>query len=288
MLPAQTPWSQDPAWSSLPEEKGREYHPRIAYSAHDGEPQASTIHVWDMDTNQEAVWGGGQKGLMRPVWLGEESLLIAALQDQLETMGGPEAQAWAAIHPNPANTLLAIGLRMDSAGGLSTDIFVVTPEHALPLPSKVMPSVGSYAEWNPAMHPGGSKVAFESNDGGDRELFVLSYKGALDVSNHHAGDWNPVWSPKGDWLAFESFRSGRRGIYRVNTDTALAYPIAVHADSDCWGPSWSPDGAWMAYASDENGASAVYVSHSNGQEPRRLLDASGPVYAPAWRPRSKP
>ena len=110
-----------------------------------------------------------------------------------------------------------------------------------------------YAEWHVEPSPDGSGVAFESNDGGDREIFVLTKKGTADVSNHRAADWAPVWSPKGEWLAFESFRDGRRGIYRVFPQTARVLPVAVSNDADNWWPTWSPNGEWLVFVSNRTG-----------------------------------
>ena len=278
--------NRDPAWSQPPREETQVYHPRLAYSSSNGRSGRAQIRVFDLETGKEAVWGGSQAPpLMRPAWLSEASPLAAALRTQLEDMSEKEAAAWSQVKPNPANTLLAIGI-VTHGRQASTDVFVVTPDHALPLPEVSLPSRGTYAEWSVAPDPTrGGEIAFESNDGGDREIFILTTKGTFDVTNHRAADWNPVWSPDSRWIAFESFRGGRRGVYRVNPDGALVFPVVAMAESDCWNPSWSPDGEWLAYVSNVSGRCAVHVCDVHGQK-QALVGGTvtTSAYAPAWRP----
>jgi Tol biopolymer transport system component len=275
LLPTQARWNRWPAWGP----QGR----RIAYGALDTDFASQAVRVFDLDADAEQTWGGDVPGLLRPAWLGEKSLLVPALQMLLDEIGGEEASIWAGVPVRPEDTLLAVGLFGDP-GRLSTAIFVVTPDIALPLPERVMPSPGAYVEWRLAPHPAGRKVAFESNDGGDREIFVLSHKGAFDVSNAAAADWNPVWSPDGDWLAFESFRRGRRAVYRVNPDTALVRSVARDPAIDFWNPAWSPGGQWLAYVSNASGVPGIVASRAfDKNEDRRVL-VEGPAFHPAWRP----
>lgn len=283
-VPHAREWSRYPVWAPLPETGP--YRPRLAYSSSDGNPREETICVYDPETGTEHVWAGGHPGLTRPVWLGP-SKLVAVLQAELAQREDDEATVWASVEPDPKNTLLAVGLT-GSLGALSTAIFVVMPDQALPLPSYTMPSRGSYVEWAVEPSPDGKAVAFESNDGGDREVFVMTDKGASDVSNHRAADWNPIWSPDGNWLAFESFRDGRRGVYRVNPDTGLVIPVAVSNAGDCWSPTWSPDSRWLAFVSNITGNPDIFISDRNGESVRCLTDFEGEDLAPAWRPRNAP
>lgn len=282
-LPHGLPLNRDPVWAP---EGGR-----LAYSSTDGTPENQQIRVYDTATSEEARMGAAFPGagpdmpapvLMAPAWLPEDSLLVGALKARLEEVGGDIERTWAAIDPPPGHTLLAIGL-VRGQRRLSTDIFVVTPEFALPLPPVVMPSEDPYEEWAIAVHPKGRLIAFESNDGGDREVFVVSHKGAFDLSNHRAADWSPVWSPGGDRLAFESFRKGRCGIYTVNPETALVFTVAA-GEADCYAPSWSPDGEWLAYVSDATGQPGIYICTRDGKEKTRLTEEESLCHSPAWRP----
>lgn len=245
-------WNRRPRWSP----DGT----RLAYSASGGQengeaasrvaPPNDVIVVYDLNAAREVVWGGGRTGLMRPVWMDE-------------------------------GTLVALGVVGEPGKG-STDLFHVTADEATPL-TAALSSEGTYFEW--AAEPKGELLAFESNDGGDREIFVFSFAfGAVDVSNHRAADWNPVWSPDGRWLAFESFRGGRRGIYSVDPGNAVVVPLAAAPDSDDWSPTWSPDGRWIAFVSTRTGDPEIFATSSTGGEVTRLTEHPGDDYAPAWRP----
>ncbi len=276
-------WNRYPTWSPLPEDPRQPYHPRLAYAASDGDPRNEVICIYDLKSDTERVYGGDRTGLTRPVWLGH-SKLVAVLQAELEERGEEDWALWAEVSPEPEETLLAIGLAGTVGDNLTTDIFVVTPNRALPLPAYVLPSRGDYVEWAVEPSPDGKRVAFESNDGGDREIFVMTHKGAADITNHHTADWNPVWSPEGDWLAFESFRSGRRGVYRVNPETALVIPVAASDGAECWAPTWSPDGRWLAYVSNQRGNPDIVVSGVTGKPRIEATHFEGEDIAPAWRP----
>ncbi len=275
MLHTEAAWNRELSWS--PDNR------RIAYMASEENPETGTLRVYDLETDTETEWGGGQAGLLQPVWLGE-SLLIALLQAQLERLDDAEAEMWRGIDPDPRNTLLVIGM-IGEPGALTTHPFAVTRDHALPFPMMFMPSRGNYVEWNIAIHPrGGRYIAFESNDGGDREIYNLTQRGAFNLSNHRAADWNPVWSPRGDWLAFESFRSGRRGVFRVNPDTALVLPVAVSEAADFWDPTWSPDGRWIACVSTALVGMPQVVLVNLRDDSIQRLTLKGQALAPAWQP----
>lgn len=268
-------WNRRPAWG--PESD------RVAYSSSDGDPREEVIQVYDIATGAETVWGGGQGGLVAPVWLGRKSLLVPVLQARMKELGGREYEAWSRVVPDPANTLLCVGMAPE-AGRLSSALYVVTPDHALPLPAVALPSEGAYEEWGIRMSPNGRQVAFETNDGGDREIYVTSHKGAFCVSNHREADWNPVWSPDGNRIAFESFRGGRRGVYLVNPDTARVDPVQAPADADVWGPSWSPDGHWLAVVTNQSGGADIAVTSREGDVLQVVASDAVDALAPAWRP----
>lgn len=248
---------------------------RLAYAVGDG--LDSQVAVYDFETGQESLWGGERTSLLRPVWSppGLTGLLLNPEESErlLEVALAPAME--------PPSVLVCVGL-VGTPGALTTDLFVLTEREAIPIREDLLPSRGAYAEWLPAASADG--LAFESNDGGDREIFVITREGAWDISNHRTADWHPVWSPNGKWLAFESFRDGKRGIYRTYQDTARVYPVAVEASGACWDPTWSPDGNAIAYVSDRDGTPGIYAAQIDPAELMRVTPPGLAAHAPAWRP----
>ncbi len=270
-VPHAETWNEAPRWSP----DGR----RLAYAGGSGLGQR--ILVFEPATGQEIPWGGGEIGLMRPVWLAPGSLAVILLlmKEQGEVLAPEITQS-----AMQSGALFAVAARQGEKG-ITTDIVVAARDGAFPLPGWLLPSRdGAYEEWAPEPDPRGQRFAFESNDGGDREIFIVAKSGAIDVSNHRAADWNPVWSPDGRWLAFESFRDGQRGIYRVYRDTIRVHRVAGGTDYEAWAPSWSPDGRWIACTATMGGVPRVVMVPVEGGEPRIISSGDGAAFAPAWRP----
>jgi Tol biopolymer transport system component len=247
---------------------------RLAYAA--GRGAGLRVVIYDLDRDVELPWGGPMRGLLHPTWVRAEPLIRTA-----EGAGDAYAEL-AALLASLGETyiILAVGLS-GGEGNASTDLFAVTPQGAVRLPG----SEPGYVEWALEPDPRARSVAYESNDGGDREIYVASFtKGISNVSNHRAADWNPVWAPDGKWLAFESFRGGRRGIYRTFPETSRVYEVAASKDYDNWSPSWSPDGKRLVFVSDRAGRPGLYICGLNGENVRPVGPKDLSAVAPAWRP----
>ncbi len=221
----------------------------LAYTAGSGVERH--VVVYDIARGTETRWGGSRVGLMRPVWRKADSLLALGLVQETDRPG--------------------------------IDVYSVTLDAAVPYQQ-----TPKYAEWCVETDARGNVIAFESNDGGDREIFVISKKlTPVNISNHRAADWNPVWSPDGKWLAFESFRKGRRGVFRCYTSTLRIYPVAASEDHDNWAPAWSPDGKCIAFVSDRTGKPELFVAELKSDAVRQVTEGQADALAPAWRPETE-
>lgn len=280
MIAHALPVNYEPRWAT----SGK----ALTYSADDGGGLERTIMVYNLTTNEEKPWAQMAarpeylRGFLRPVWLPSLKLMGALHPDQELAAEGVDFDTLIA-EAFSEGALLAIALAAKS-GGLTTEIYLITKTQAVPLLPFVAEDSPRYVEWAPAPAPNGERIAFESNDGGDREIFGLGRTGLHDLSNHFAADWNPVWSPDSEQLAFESNRGGRRGVYRLFADTARVMPVAVADSHDCWAPDWSPDGKALVYVSDKNGNPDLYIANANGEDVRQLTGGGGVAFAPAWRP----
>ncbi len=271
-------WNHEPRWSA----DGR----RLVYAADPKSNMEQVAVVYDLETDTETEWNGGKPGLLRPVWLPSLKLMKALNPDQGFTWEGVDTDKFV-LEAFESGALVAIGL-VGEPGKYSTEPWLITTSQAAPILQLLTKDSLRFAEWAMEPDPEGERIAFESNEGGDREIYVIGKRGIADVTNHRAADWNPVWAPDGKWLAFESFRSGRRGVYRLFPDTARVFRVAVQDNADCWSPTWSPDGAWLAYVSDQTGDAELFARRVNTEEEVQLTHQPARDYAPAWRPEAKP
>lgn len=244
------PVNRTPAWS--PDGK------KLAYGSGAGE--ARHVRVYDVATGDESVWGAPEPNgdaqrkiaFLKPVWLTNDEIV-------------------------------AVGIR-DNEEGRTADLYKLEQVDATPMVETR--GLGIYVEWMPTAHAPTGQLAYESNDGGDREIFVFSSSPLRlnDVSNHREADWNPVWSMDGGWLAFESFRGGSRGIFRVAPQGTVVTTVAADSSYDNWSPTWSPEGEWIAFVSTRTGKAMLHACRADGSDVRALTNHDGEDLAPAWRP----
>ena len=278
--------------------------------------------IYDLNRDSETVWAGGRLGMACPVWLPFTKLMLALDPEQRMELPGVEMDRFReeshmteqgigeVILPN---VVMAVGM-VPKEAGLSTELLLASPSYALPLLQLADTSRSSerYVEWavepnwiryrfdytkkaarafgaNPLEKAGEArKFSYESNDGGDREIYVLGSRGINNVSNHRSSDWNPVWSPDGKSIAFESMRSGQRGVFRVYADTARVVAVSPAGPWQSWGPSWSPEGDGLLYASNKTGDVEIFYCGIGGGNPTQLTDRVGVDEAPTWRPGAAP
>ncbi len=249
---------------------------QIAYTASAG--LDAQVMVATLATGDERPWGGGRTSLMMPAWTTQR--VIDRLFERLSEDARP---SFLPVLPSGAPSppvLVAIGF----VGGATrtTDLFLLSEDEAAPLDERLLLAPGAYEESAPSVSKEG--IAFDSNDGGDREIFVIGRRKSWDASNNAAADWRPVWSPDAHWIAFESFRSGTRGIYRCHKQSSRISRIVASPASDCWGAAWSPDSAWIAFTSDANGGSSVWVVRADGEDLARVSPEGMSAGHAAWRP----
>lgn len=264
----------------------------IAYEGYAERPYESALVVFDRETGEEQIWGGPRRALFTPVWLPNPKLLLSLDPNRKVEIPGVDLNAirqesgladGSAISGGPTKALFCVGLDAPG-GGLTTELLLATQSQTLPVLALVPdgPDSTRYSEWNPRISPGGTRVVFESDYGGDREIYQLDQNGLLNLSNHRSADWNPVWTENGRWVAMESFRDGTRGIYRILVETVRVEPVI---SGGYWLPSWSPNGEQLAVVLRRDGALRVsVVDAESGKESLLPTREGAGAWAPAWRP----
>ncbi len=102
------------------------------------------------------------------------------------------------------------------------------------------------AKGDPALSPDDSFVAYQSDETGNPEIWLMDLKSRvpLRLTNDPGSDTSPAWLPDSSGLLFASDRSGSLSIYkipRLGGEPILLLPDAMN-------PSISPDGAKVAFA----------------------------------------
>ena len=91
------------------------------------------------------------------------------------------------------------------------------------------------------------RILFQSNAGGDSEIFLLTQDGVHQVTDNDWEDEFPVWSPDGTRIAFASDRRGNFDIFVMDADGTGAVAV-TGTDLDEREPAWFPDGESLAYS----------------------------------------
>lgn len=142
-------------------------------------------------------------------------------------------------------------------------------------------------EVSPSLSPDGSRLVFESNQGGASAVYLLALGdgGATPRRLSPAGveSADPAWSPSGDRIAWSTRANGNWDIvvHDLATDTETA---VVTAASDDRRPAWSSDGTQLAFRSDRTGGGDIYRLDLTTQSLVRLTDTADRDDQPALGP----
>ena len=161
-------------------------------------------------------------------------------------------------------------------GGADTDIWRVDVQapggSGRFAPSTLWEGGASYS-------PDGQQVAFSSNRGGAREIWVADARGenARQLTTFGGPLAGSVrWSPDGREIVFDGRPSGNSDVFVVPAAGGPLRQLTNTAGEDAR-PAWSHDGAWIYFSSDRNGRSEIWRMKADGGAPEQITRSGGTV-----------
>jgi TolB protein len=150
---------------------------------------------------------------------------------------------------------------------------------------------GSAIDVSPCYSPDGAQIVFNSDRGGDQQLYVMSAGGgsARRISFGQGRYATPVWSPRGDLIAYTRFGGDTFSIGVMRPDGSGERILSE--SYYCEGPTFAPNGRVIMFwretrARDARGdgfSARLYSIDITGFNERAVTtptDASDPAWSP--------
>ncbi|ALA60089.1 Tol-Pal system beta propeller repeat protein TolB [Nitrospira moscoviensis] len=131
-----------------------------------------------------------------------------------------------------------------------------------------------------------TKVAYVSEQGSARELFVMDYDGydARQLTADGFLNLMPRWSPDRRFLVFTAYRNrNTQDIDMIELATGKRWTIVSLGGLNIT-PALSPDGNFLAFASSHEGNSELYRLDTRTKALQRLTTNAAGDLSPTWSP----
>lgn len=142
----------------------------------------------------------------------------------------------------------------------------------------------AYNNYEAVWSPDGQHLAFVSDRGGNKQIFVMDSSGRnqtqLTFNNTYNDD--PTWSST-NTIAFESDMSGRFSIYTIAPDGSRLQRL-VSLGSSSSTPAWSYDGMWLAFEVRQGENRHIWMTDNGGNQAQQITTLGSENQRPAWSP----
>lgn len=131
-----------------------------------------------------------------------------------------------------------------------------------------------------------SRIAFVSEKGGGKELFVMDYDGynPRRVTFDESLNLAPSWSPDKLRLVFVTYRGGGDPqIQELDLTTGKRRTLVALPGLNIT-PEWAPSGEELAFATTKDGNAEIYKVDKTGRRLERLTNHWAADLAPTWSP----
>ena len=260
---------------------------RLAYTSTTGD---FTAHVNIVSVGSDGKPAGAPTRLVyngqeahTPLWTADgRSLLV--IDGSSTSNGGvariPVDAPGTAVHLGGLEHATSIALSRDgnklifTRGGDNSDIWRVDVHD----PAKsVRVAASTLWDGNAEYSPDGQRIAFSSNRGGARELWVANANGddAQAVTSFNGPIVGmPGWSPDGRQLVFDARPDGNADIFVVSADGGQMRQLTKRPGEDAR-PAWSADGRSIYFSSDRGGANEIWRMPAEGGEAVQITRHGG-------------
>ena len=130
-----------------------------------------------------------------------------------------------------------------------------------------------------------TRIAFVSQVGRGKEIFVMDYDGARikKLTGNGSLNLNPAWSPDGTQIAFLSYRTGKPELVILSSKGELRRAFPQKGELNL-APDWSPDGQTIAFTGSREGNSEILLLAVSSGRVTRLTNNPALDTSPSWSP----